>query len=131
MVQRPWFKDHRNVFTDSNLLGERNIDISDEQEQFIMYVYRPYIQSVIDHISSRLNSSDLVSAFSIFDPRHLPEKEEELATYGVETLKKLTNFYGKEQHAMYEDKTGVLQPDIIAEQAEAEWKIFRSHVCPV
>ena len=28
-----WFKDHRNVFTDSNLLGERNIVISDEQEQ--------------------------------------------------------------------------------------------------
>ena len=52
-----WFKDHRNVFTDSNLLGERNIDISDEQEeQFIMHIYRPYIQCVIDHISSRLNS---------------------------------------------------------------------------
>ena len=48
-----WFKDHRNVFTDSNLLGERNIDISDEQEeQFIMHIYRPYIQSVIDRISS-------------------------------------------------------------------------------
>ena len=72
-----------------------------------------------------LNSSDLISAFSIFDPRHLPEKEEELATYGVETLKKLTDFYGKEQRAMYEDKTGVSQPDVVAEQAEAEWKIFR------
>ena len=53
-----WFKDHRNVFTDINLLGERNIDISDEQEQFIMHIYRPYIQSVIDCISSGLNSSE-------------------------------------------------------------------------
>ena len=41
------------------------------------------------------------------------------------TLKKLTDFYGKEQHVTYEDKTGVSYPDIVAEQAEAECKIFR------
>ena len=107
------------------VLGERNIVISDEEEQqFMMQVYHPYIQSVIDCISSRLKSSDLVSAFSIFDPRHLPGKEEELAMYDVETLQKLTNFYGKEQRVTYEDKTGVSYPDVTAEQAEAEWKIF-------
>ena len=39
-----WFKDHKNVFTNSNLLGERHIVVSD----------RPYIQSVIDRISSIL-----------------------------------------------------------------------------
>ena len=121
-----WFKDHKTVFTDSELLGERNIVISEEEEQqFMMQVYRPYIQSIIDRISSRLKSSDLVSAFSIFDPRHLPGKEEELATYGVETLQKLTDFYGKEQRVTCEDKTGVSYPDVTAEQAEAEWKIFR------
>ena len=43
----------------------------------------------------------------------------------METLKQLTAFYGKEQRATYEDKTGVSQPDAVAEQAEAEWKIFR------
>ena len=43
-----------------------------------------------------------------------------LTTYGVDTLKKLTDFYGKEQC-----DTGVSCPDIVAEQAEAEWKIFR------
>ena len=80
------FKDHKNVFTDSNLLGERHIVVPDgQEEQFIMRIYRPYIQSVI--ISSRLRSSHLVSAFSVFDPRHLPNKEEELTTYGMETLK--------------------------------------------
>ena len=42
-----WFKDHRNVSTDSNLLGEQNTDISDEQEQFIMHIYHLYIQSII------------------------------------------------------------------------------------
>ena len=121
-----WFKYHKTVFTDSKLLGERNIVISEEQEQqFTMQIYRPYIQSVIDRTSSRLKSSDLVSAFSIFDPRHLPGKEEELSTYGVETLQKLTDFYGKEQRVTYEDKTGVSHPDVNAEQAEAEWKIFR------
>ena len=53
-----------------------------------MQICRPYIQSVIHRITSRLKLSDLISAFSNFDPRHLLEKEEELATYGVETLKK-------------------------------------------
>lgn len=75
-----WFKDHKNVFTDSNLLGERNIVISNEQEQqFLMQIYRLYIQSFIDHISSTLKSSDLHSfSFFRFDPRHLPGKEEKL-----------------------------------------------------
>ena len=40
-------------------------------------------------------------------------------------LKKLTDFYGKEHRVTYKDKTGLSHPDVIAEQAEAEWKIFR------
>ena len=100
-----WFKDHK---PDSELLGEHHIVISEEEEQqFMMQVYRPYIQSVIDRISSRLKSSDLVSAFSNFDPRHLPGEEEELYMYGVETLQKRTDFDGKEQRVTYEDRTGV------------------------
>ena len=43
----------------------------------------------------------------------------------METLQKLTDFYGKEQRVTCEDKTRVSYPDVTAEQAEAEWKIFR------
>ena len=94
----------------------------------MMHVYRPYIQSVIDRISSRLKSSDLVSAFSNFDPRHLPGKEEELAMYGMETLQKRTDFDGKER-VTYEDKTGVSY-HCRASRSRME-DISKSHVCPV
>lgn len=44
-------------------------------------VYHPYIQGVVDHIKSRMSSIDLISAMSVFDPRHLPDKEEEPSGY--------------------------------------------------
>ena len=44
-----------------------------------------------------INLSDIFSAFSIFDPIHLPDSEESLSTYGMEKLRTLTDFYGKEQ----------------------------------
>ena len=55
-----WFKNHMNVFSDDSLLGSRNIIITSEEEaSFIQQVYRPYIQSVIDHTNARLASTDL------------------------------------------------------------------------
>jgi hypothetical protein len=55
-----WFKDHVSVFSDPQQLGKHNISITeDEKEEFMRKVYRPYIQSVIDHISNRLKSSDV------------------------------------------------------------------------
>ena len=33
---------------------------------------RPYIQSVIDHISGRLESTNLISSMSVFDPVTFP-----------------------------------------------------------
>ena len=64
-----WFKDHEAVFLDPQQLGDRNLVVTEAAKQdFLKKVYRPYIQSVIDHISSRLKSSDVFSAFSLFDP---------------------------------------------------------------
>ena len=79
---------------------------------------------MIDHISSRMESSDIFSAFSIFDPIHLPDSEEFLSTYGMEKLRTLTDFYGKEQTLSFEGNAGVSKPDVDPDQAEAEWKIF-------
>ena len=93
-----WFKDHIMVFTTPEQLGKHNITITEsEREDFMRTTYRPYIQSVIDHTSSRLNSSDVYSCFSIFDPCLLPDKEEDLSTYGTSKLQTLINFYGCEQ----------------------------------
>ena len=74
-----WFKDHCAVYSDTAQLGARNIEISDTMKSaFLQKVYRPYIQSVIDHINARMGSTDLLSSMSVFDPRHLPDSEEEL-----------------------------------------------------
>ena len=75
-----WFKDHLKVFYDENQLGGQNVTIAEaEKECFMSDIYQPYVQSVIDHISSRMQSTDLTSAFSVFDKRHLPGEEKDLA----------------------------------------------------
>ena len=121
-----WFKDHEAVFLDPQQLGDRNLVVTEAAKQdFLKKVYRPYIQSVIDHISSRLKSSDVFSAFSLFDPRHLPSTEASLSEYGTEKLRTMTNFYGSKQQVTFEGETGMSDPDVDPELTEAEWKIFR------
>ena len=46
---------------------------------------------MIDNISGRLESTDLVSSMSVFDPRHLPDK---LSDYGAEKIKILAEYCG-------------------------------------
>ena len=114
-----WFKDHSMVFTDTAQLGSRNIVVKEEDKSaFLRKVYCPYLQSVIDHINARMESNDLISSMSVFDPRHLPDTEKELSNYGMEKIRTLLNFYGVTQE-------GMSQPDIDAEETESEWKLFR------
>ena len=121
-----WFKDHSLVFTDTAQLGAKNIVVTNEEkEAFLQKVYRPYLQSVIDHISSRMESSDLISSMSVFDPYHLPETEEELSGYGMENMQTLIKFYGIVQRVQFDGDEGVSQPDIHAEETASEWKLFR------
>ena len=120
-----WFKDHTAVFSDVAAFGNRNITISeDEKQSFTSKIYCPYIQSVINHITSRMDSSDIYSAFSIFDPSHLP-KNDSLSSYGNDKLHTLTNFYGSPQQITFDGQTKLSTPDVVAEETEAEWKIFR------
>ncbi len=69
-----WFKDHATVFSDPQQFGDHNVLVTEaEKEDFMVKTYRLYIQSMIDHISKRLKSSDVYSCFSLFDPHLLPE----------------------------------------------------------
>ena len=50
-----WFKDHLKVFSDENQLGGQNVTITEaEKECFTSDIYQPHVQSVIYHISSRM-----------------------------------------------------------------------------
>ena len=116
-----WFKDHTDVFKE--LMGDE--EISEDEGRFNTTVYRPYIQGIIDHISSRLDSKGVFSAFSLFDPRHLPTSEDSLAEYGEDKLDDLITFYGNEQKVVFEGKAWVSTPDIDKKETESEWKMFR------
>ena len=120
-----WFKDHSLVFTDTAQLGSRSIVVTEEEKSvFLHKVYRPYLQSVIDHITARMESNDLISSMSVFDPRHLPDTEE-LSDYGMEKMRTLINYYSVAQRVKLNEDEGVSQPDIDAEETESEWKLFR------
>ena len=122
-----WFKDHISVFSGPQQLGEHNISIAeDEKEEFMRKVYRPYIQSVIDHVSTRLRSSDVYSCFSVFDPQFLPANEGELSSYGESEMQVLTDFYGRAQSVSFEGETNRSIPDIDGDEAKAEWRFFRN-----
>ena len=105
---------------------QKNIVIITEEETnlFLHKVYRPYGQSVVDHINGRMESTDLISAMSIFDPRHLPT-EDKLADYGTEKIRTLITFYNVAQRIQFQGEIGISQPDINAEDTESEWKLLR------
>ena len=57
---------------------------------------------MIDHIGGRLESTDLISSMSVFDPRHLPDNEDKLSDYGIEKVKTLSDFYGCVQEVHFD-----------------------------
>lgn len=121
-----WFKDHSTVFTDPAQLGEKSIAVTETMKtHFLQEVYRPYLQSVIDHIRGRIECTDLISSMAVFDPRHLPDDEDNLSDYGMDKINTLTAFYGFVQEVQFDGKKGISQPDIDPEDTESEWKLFR------
>ena len=72
-----------------------------------------------------MESTELISTMSVFDPRHLPGTEEELSEYGMEQIKTLTDFYSVEQRIIVGGDEGISQPGIEAKETESEWKLFR------
>lgn len=92
---------------------------------FRTYTVRTSRVSLTTCINSRLESSDLISSISVFDPRHIPDTEEELSSYGDWKITTLLKFYCSPQKVHFEGEDGTSQPDIEIEEAESEWKLFR------
>ena len=63
-----------------------------------------------------MESNDLTSSMSVFDPRHLPHTKED---YGMEKMRTLINIYSVAQRNEDEGKHN------LAEETESEWKLFR------
>ena len=103
------FEDHAAVFSDEAALGKIEIIVhEDGRKSFMSGVDCTYVQSVIYNITSRLNSSDVYSAFSIFNPTLLPKAENLLPSHGEEKLRTLINIYGIPQQVTFEVQTRFL-----------------------
>ena len=63
-------------------------------------------------------------AFSVFDPRKLPENLEVEDSYGEEEIHKLISWYGVQKSDTYEGKTTFQKDDLEADQLRAEWPGF-------
>ncbi len=65
-----------------------------------------------------MESNDLVSSMSVFDPRHLPDTEAELSDYGMEKMRTLMDFYSVAQRVRLNEDEGVSQPDIETKESQ-------------
>ena len=57
-----------------------------KRDNFTRSVQQPYIGALIDHINARFPDVVELEAFSIFDPKQLPDDKDELLLYGKEKL---------------------------------------------
>lgn len=64
-------------------------------------------------------------ALSIFDPRHLPDKDSELRDYGLQQLNVLLDYYGSERSLELNGAKITVVPDIDKDDTLAEWRIFK------
>ena len=88
-----WFKDHVEVLSDPaqsivvNIVV--NIVVSEEDYRvFTVYRYNIIQSIIIDHINARMESTDLISAISVFDQHHLPDIKDK--HYGMDKILKWT-----------------------------------------
>ena len=66
-----------------------------------------------------------MTALSIFDPRHLPDKDSELRDYGLQQLNVLLDYYGSEHSLELNGAEIAVVPDIDKDDTLTEWRIFK------
>lgn len=89
-------------------LSTLNVDVSEFTLDLLKRNLRKYIEALCTNIDERFEQSPLFAAFSVFDPRCLPEREsEEFSSYGTASISTLADHF--------------FQENDVKEQALAEW----------
>lgn len=92
-----------------------SIEVSDvKRDNFTRSVQQPYIGALINHINARLPEVAKLEAFSIFDPKQLPNDKDELLLHAKEKLSCLKALYGAAGMA-----------DIDDEAVDSEWEAMK------
>ena len=81
------------------------------------------------NISNRFVSQDIVSSFSIFDPKKVPAADSsDLLAYGEDSVDLMLAHYGAEQPAETVDGDEYTKEALISPEIRTEWKTFRSYL---
>ena len=92
-------------------------------------VAKPFITMLKNNISIRFVSLDIVSSFSIFDPKKVPAADSSgLLSYGEDSVNLLIEHYGAEQPAETVQGDGYTKEALISPELRTEWKTFRSYL---
>ena len=98
-----------------------HLDICSFQER----VGKPFIRLIKDNISSRFRSSskDVLSAFSIFDPKKVPSlSTHELPLYGDSSIQTLIGQFGRDLPAKSLEGTEFEKAAILSSDHSTKWK---------
>ena len=107
---------------DKNILIKITID---DIKSFQDNVGIPFVSKLKINISSRFSSQDVVSAFSIFDPKKIPKvHSSEYTNCGNHSLSALLNQYGSPRTAIALDGERFQKPALITNGVHAEWTTF-------
>ena len=92
-------------------------------------VAKPFNTMLKNNISSRFVSQDVVSSFSIFDPKKVPAADSSgLLSYGEDSVDLLIEHYGTEQPAETVQGDGYTKEALISPELRTEWKTFCSYL---
>ena len=102
---------------------------SDDVASFQSRVTEPFYIKLKENIANCFVSQDVVSCFSIFDPKKTPNTLEN-CTYGEDQVKVLLEHYGSELPAETVVGGEFLMPAVITSSSDlpTEWKTFRRYI---
>ena len=102
---------------------------SDDVVSFQSRVTEPFYTKLKENITNHFVSQDVVSCFSIFDPKKTPNSLEN-CTYGEDQVKVLLEHYGSELPAETVVGDEFLMPAVITSSSDlpTEWKTFRRYI---
>ena len=97
--------------------------IKDYREQVVI----PYLDSLIENINQRFSDKavKLLVATSIFNPAEVPTDQDSLSSYGLQQIKDLADFYGRQAYVDYCGVTYTSPPLLHRDELLSEWKVFR------
>ena len=107
-----------------------HLDICSFQER----VGKPFIRLIKDNISSwfRSSSKDVLSAFSIYDPKKVPSlATHELPLYGEGSIQTLIGQFGRDLPAKSLEGTEFEKAAIVPSDLSTEWEMLMKLTCGI